>query len=140
MALDTLEHQLIQHEGLTLKLYQDTVGKWTIGVGRNLSDIGISQEEAMVLLTNDINAARASVSRAFPWFPTLDAVRQRVLIDLSFNMGIGGLQGFVHMLSAVQRGDYDTAAEELLDSKWASQVGVRATTLAYMLRTGAVPA
>src|SRR5580765_6037026 len=93
-----LEDQLIRDEGLRLKPYTDTVGKTTIGVGRNLTDVGISKDEALLLLNNDLDAAIADLSR-FPWFVALDAVRQRAVVDLRFNLGMGGFllfQRFIH--------------------------------------------
>jgi lysozyme len=136
---DALVKQLMTHEGVRLKPYTDTVGKLTIGVGRNLADVGISSEEAMLLLTNDILRTSARVMQALPWVPGLDEVRRRVLFDMAFNMGIGGLLGFKKMLAAVQAGQWLGASEEMIASKWAGQVGQRAVTLAAMMRTGLDP-
>lgn len=132
---DALRQQLIHHEGLRLKPYTDTVGKLTIGVGRNLNDRGITEAEARYLLDNDINGAINDLL-ALTWFPDLDPVRQRVFVDLCFNLGIVRLKGFVKMLDAASRKDWPTAAAELLNSKYAQQVGQRAQTLAAMLVTG----
>ena len=73
-----LHEMLIRHEGLRLKPYRDTVGKLTVGVGRNLDDVGITREEALMLLNNDIAEVRREVKRAFPWFTRLNLVRQNV--------------------------------------------------------------
>lgn len=135
---DALRQQLIAHEGVRFFPYTDTAGKLTIGVGRNLTDVGISPQEANTLLDNDINGAVAGLNRRWPWFPTLDPMRQRVLIDMAFNLGITGLAGFPKMLAAVEAGAYDEAADEMLDSTWAKQVGTRAVKLAAMMRTGTV--
>jgi len=138
----TLRDQLLRDEGCRLRLYQDQVGKWTIGVGRNLQDVGISQAEADFLLDNDISRASAAVIAHLPWTMTLDEVRRAVLINMAFNMGIGnaakrtGLLGFPKLLAACERGDWATAATEMLDSKWAGQVGVRAERLADQMRSG----
>lgn len=134
---DALRQQLIAHEGLRLRPYVDSVGKITIGVGRNLSDKGISEAEARQFLDADINNAILDMS-TFPWFADLDVVRQRALLDLCFNLGLPRLKGFVLMLDAVARKDWGTAAHELLDSHYAQQVGKRARTLAAMLRDGQV--
>lgn len=131
-----LVEQLMRHEGVRLKPYLDTVGKITIGVGRNLSDRGITKAEALAWLDEDIQLAVTELSRSFPWFAALDPVRQRVLIDMHVNMGLGTLVRFVKMLAAVGRGDYGSAADEMLASKWAAQVGRRAQRLAAMMRTG----
>lgn len=132
---DALRQQLIAHEGLTLTPYVDSVGKITIGVGRNLSDKGITEAEARQFLDADINNAILDCT-VFPWFPDLDPVRQRAVVDLCFNMGLPRLKGFTKMLAAIGRQEWGVAARELLDSHYAEQVGKRARTLARMLETG----
>lgn len=133
---ERLRAQLVRHEGERLRAYVDTVGKLTIGCGRNLEDPGISHDEAQYLLSNDIDVrVRALFTRYPTWFPQLDAVRQSVLVNMAF-MGIAKLAGFRKMLAALERGDYDTAAEEMLDSLWARQVGARARELSTQMRTG----
>ena len=130
-----LAKQLMEHEGIRLKPYRDTVGKLTIGVGRNLDDVGISMAEAMLLLQNDIQTVRLILS-GFEWYPKLDKVRQDVVTDMCFNLGPSGFALFTKMLDALKAGDYDTAAAEMLRSKWAGQVKGRAVRLAKMMRTG----
>ncbi len=137
--LERLRAQLRQHEGLRLTVYTDTVGVPTIGYGRNLRDRGITNAEADLLLNNDIADTIVALSEAFPWFDALDSVRQRALIDMAFNVGIGGLHKSPKMLAAIVGHDYHTAAVEMLDGPWAEQVGKRATTLADMVRTGIDP-
>ena len=132
---DAMRQQLRQHEGWERFPYRDTVGKLTIGCGRNLTDRGLSDEEIAYLLNNDINECFRQLDASFPWFFGLDVVRQRVFVDLCF-MGIGALRGFARMLAAVERQDWDAAAAGLLDSTYAQQVGRRAITLAAMLKTG----
>ncbi len=134
--LDAVRALLISDEGIRLKPYTDTVGKLTIGVGRNLTDVGISHAEAEYLLENDINSAVASLNQRWPWVGTLDPMRQRVLISMIFNLGAAGLAGFKLMLEAVRIGDYDEAADQMLASAWAGQVKGRAVRLARMMRTG----
>jgi lysozyme len=131
-----LEEQLIRDEALKLKPYKDSVGKLTIGVGRNLDDVGISREEALLLLANDIENAQGRLQQALPWTVHLDEVRRAALVNMTFNMGIGGLTGFHKFLAALEDLDYKRAAEEMLSSKWAHQVGVRATRLAAQIETG----
>jgi lysozyme len=132
----TLHDQLLRDEGLRLFPYIDMRGKLTIGVGRNLSDDGISQDEAMALLTNDIAAATKSLETTLPWAMALDPVRLDALINMTFNIGIGGLCEFRHMLAAVQAGDWVEARNQMLDSAWANQVGSRAQRLAIQMETG----
>lgn len=139
MNRDALKAQLIRHEGARLKPYRDTVGKLTIGVGRNLDDVGITQVEMMVMLDTDITRTEIALSKALPWYDKLDAVRQQVLVNLGFNMGVPTLLTFKRMLAACERGDWAEAKAQLLDSKWKTQVGeTRSTELAAQLLTGRV--
>ena len=133
--IEALKKMLIAHEGLKLKVYVDSVGIPTIGSGRNLQDVGISHEEAMLLLANDIDRSLADLDRVFPWWRTLSDVRQLVLADMVFNLGITRLTLFKKFIAALQAGEYDLAAAEMLSSKWAGQVGIRAQTLAGMMST-----
>lgn len=137
LDLDALRAELRRDEGVRLKPYTDTVGKLTIGVGRNLTDVGITPEEAAFLLDNDIATALGSLATK-PWFNSLDPVRQRVLVNLCFNLGINGLLGFHRMIAALIQKDYERAAHELETSKLARQTGQRNVRLAHMLRTGTV--
>lgn len=137
---------LVVSEGLRLRLYTDTVGKRSIGIGRNLDDVGISEDEAWYLAENDIRRTERDLDRHLPWWRGLGDVRMRVMLDMCFNMGIGwpgsagepgkGLRSFVNTLEAIRAGRYDDAADGMLASKWASQVGRRAVKLAHMMRTG----
>lgn len=135
-SMSQLQKQLILHEGCRLTAYRDSVGVLTIGIGRNLQHRGISQDEALMLLRNDISATITAVRKEMPWTVALDDVRQRVLCDMAFNMGIAQLLEFKQTLAAVKAGDYGKAADMMLDSRWASQVGERARRLARMMRTG----
>ena len=128
--------ELTRDEGRRLKPYVDTVGKTTIGVGRNLTDVGISDAECDTMLSNDVDRTVAWLDRNLPWWRQLDPVRQRVVINMAFNMQ-GGLLTFTNTLAAMKRGDYAAAADGMLASKWAGQVSARATRLAAMMRSGA---
>ncbi len=131
----TIVEQLILHEGLRLKPYRCTAGKLTIGVGRNLDDKGISKEEALFLLRNDIATVTTQLQK-YDWYINTDPIRQKVLIDRAYNLGVGGLLQFRRMIAALGRGDYEGAADQMLDSRWAVQVGYRAVRLAEMMRSG----
>lgn len=113
-------------------------GILTIGIGRNLRDKPLSQEERYHLLNNDIDEVIVALDQHFPWWSKLDEVRQRVLVNMAFNMGVEKLSAFTHTLGFIQSGDYASAADEMLRSAWAKQVGVRADRLAAMMRTGTV--
>lgn len=127
------------HEGVRLKPYTDSVGKLTLGVGRNLDDKGITLEEADYLLSNDISAAWLSLVSRLECFSRLDTVRQAVLLDMAVNLGTDGLLKFRKTLVLVAGGRYAEAAVEMLDSVWAKQVGLRAQRLSTMMRTGIWP-
>jgi lysozyme len=132
----TLIAELRRDEGVKLKPYRDTVGKLTLGVGRNLDDVGISDDEASALLSNDIDRACRALDLNLSWWRNLDSVRQRVLVNMCFNLGIVALLGFKDTLAAVQSGNWQAAHDGMLASKWAQQVGARATRLALMMFTG----
>lgn len=120
----------------------DPQGKLTLGYGRNLEDVELSTYESELLLVNDIYRAVVKCRMMLPFFDRLDLPRQVVLADMCFNMGIGskddgtGLLGFHKMLSAVSLRDFVRAADEMTHSKWARQVGARATRLAQVMKTG----
>ena len=132
----TLRDQLIRDEGKRLTLYQDQLGFNTIGVGHNLDAHGISEDVCELLLTEDIARAEAAVRVRLPWAAELAEPRRAVLVNMAFNMGMGGLMGFRRALAAMQAGDWPLAAREMLDSRWAGQVGERATRLAEQMKTG----
>lgn len=136
MDLKLLKKELIRDEGISLKPYKDTIGKLTIGIGRNLSDKGITAEEAYYLLDNDIHEVIAYLEQTYAWFPLISEVRQRVLVNMAFNMGPRKLSAFRNTLACIARAEYDEASKEMLKSRWATQVGARATRLSEMMRTG----
>lgn len=132
----TLIEQLIRDEAIRLFPYPDSFGKTTIGIGRNLTDVGITLAEATYLLVNDIQNATDHLEKALPWTGGLDDVRRDALINMTFNMGIGGLCTFKKFLAAIQAEDWTIARNEMLDSEWAKQVGPRAQRLAIQVETG----
>lgn len=137
MNRDELVKQLIADEALRLKPYRDTKGKLTIGVGRNLEDRGITKDEAMHLLSNDIAEVCADLDHAFVWWKDMSERRQIVLASMCFQMGLGGLLTFKKTLGAMRVGDYHRAADEMLDSKWAREDSPnRAIRLSAMMRAG----
>jgi len=149
--------ELIKHEGLKLQVYKDTLGIDTIGIGRNLEDRGISQEElddldipnmdviyeygiteadAVYLAQNDVQIVEEELLRAHPCVDRLDSVRQLILMDMAFNMGVPRLCKFQKMWNAIHEEKYDVAAKEMLDSRWANQVKSRAIKLANAMHNG----
>ena len=131
----TLIDDLMRDEGLRLKPYRDTVGKLTIGFGRNLDDQGITEDEAETLLQNDIGRTLVELDRAFPWWIGLPDDVQRGLANMAFNLGLTRLRSFKLMLGGLERGDFRRAAVEALASKWADQVGQRAVRIAALFRS-----
>jgi lysozyme len=124
-------------EGYRRKPYRCTAGKLTVGYGRNLDDVGIDQEEARYLLDRDINKVILDLA-LFPWFESLNPIRQRALINMQFQLGLGGFHAFQKMIAALAKKDYETAANEMLDSKWCKLDSPdRAKAMAEMVRNGA---
>ena len=133
MRTDKIVEQLIKHEGLRLKPYKCTSGKLTIGIGRNLEDNGITKEEALYLLYNDIDACVIDLYREIPLIKDLNGDKQEVLVNMCFNLGINRLLKFKKFLSALKSGDFKEARKEMLNSAWAFQVGNRALELADII-------
>jgi len=128
--------QLAIDEGRRPLIYLDSVGKWTGGVGRNLVDRPFSDDEIDLMLKNDIAIVEKELDRRLPWWREMAPARQNALANMCFNLGINRLLGFVQALTHMRAGQYDAAAREMLDSKWAKQVGARAIRLAVLMRTG----
>ena len=133
---DRLIEQLKRHEGVEHLPYIDTQGKMTIGIGRNLSDRGISISTINQMLMEDIELATSDLERVYPEYCDLSEDRQLVLANMSFNLGIPRYLKFEKFWAALRQGQWDLAATEMLDSRWAKQVGDRATELADMMRKG----
>ncbi len=142
-----LQAMLIEQEGKRLIPYLDILGNWTVGVGhllrpdrfcnvlgRMIDDSGITESECLSLLNDDIANALDDVNHCCSCYDDLSRPRQLALVSMAFNMGRDRLMKFVHFLNAIHKQDYDEAADEMLDSIWAKQVGIRATTLAMMMR------
>ncbi len=137
MVREKLLDMLMLHEGLELKPYQCTADKTTIGVGRNLSDVGITENEAKYLLQNDIDRILKEVEH-WSFLEKLNEPRQAVILDMVFNMGVTKFNAntWVKTFAAIQNEEWEKASNEMLDSKWAKQVGQRAIRLSQMMRKG----
>lgn len=133
---DIVRAQLRIDEGVRTKPYRDSLGKLTIGVGRNLDDNGLRLDEIAIILENDINDAETDAKALFPSFGELSANRRAVLVNMAFNLGRKRLAGFSRMRSAVAAGKFDVAARQMLGSRWARQVGDRARRLAKQMKEG----
>ncbi|VWD33945.1 lysozyme [Burkholderia lata] len=130
-----LKVELSLDEGRKNRIYVDTVGKVSGGIGRNLTDKGFRDNEIDLMYQNDVAETEGWLDRNLSWWRSLDPVRQRVMMNMAFNMQ-GKLLTFINTLAAIKRGDYAAAAAGMLDSLWARQVGARATRLAEMMRSG----
>lgn len=142
MGRDQLRAQIKRDEGARIRngrvlIYVDTVGKVTGGYGRNLTDRGLSLAEAELLLENDLDDAVKDCAAIVPGFAALDEARQGVLVNMMFNLGAVRLLQFTRTLKLIAQGEYDKAADAMLQSKWATQVGQRAVRLSRQMRTGA---
>lgn len=135
-APQNIADQLRRDEGVRKFPYQDTEGKITIGVGRNLTSEGVSDSEITTMLANDIAIVRSQLSVNLPFYVSLDQVRAMVLVNMAFNLGFHGLLEFRDALACMEKADWEGAAKAILDSDWAKQVGSRAQRLALQLTTG----
>lgn len=137
-ALEILRKMLVIQEGLETKLYYDTLGIPTIAVGRNLRDVGLSYDECMYLLDNDIRERLEQLPIRYTYFTNLSDVRKMVVISMSF-MGMKTFSEFHKFHGALMLNDYKTAAQEMLNSRWARQVKRRSQVLATMMETNEFP-
>jgi lysozyme len=135
MNIERIKATLTKHEGLRLHMYKDSVGIYTIGVGHNLEDKGISERAAQVMLEDDIEDAITDLERNLSYFKDLPTLVKEALVNLCFNLGISRLLQFKKTLAYLKSGKYERAANEVLDSRYASQVGYRALEVAEMIRS-----
>ena len=131
--LNDLKERLIKEEGLRTKPYRCSEGKLTIGVGRNLEDRGITEDEAMCLLDNDIKIVKDEILNKLPWVYCINTTAFLILMDMAFNIGVPRLLKFKNTLEYLKNDEYKKAAVEMLDSRWAVQVGKRAVELSNLM-------
>lgn len=139
MLRDQLTKQLRRDEGEILHAYQDHLGYLTIGVGILIDERkggGITPAESAWLLGNRIDGRLVELDRRLPWWRKLDEARQGVLLNMSFQLGVDGLLKFKQTLNLIERGEYEAASVEMLDSDWAKQTPERAKRLAEQMKTG----
>ena len=139
--IEKLKQMLIRHEDEVNYAYQDSEGYWTIGVGHLIDERKggkISHKISMLILDDDIKEVIGQCDRAFDWYDTLDEVRKIVVLNMVFNLGLDGFKKFKKTIYFIRIGDYQEASIEMLDSKWASQVGIRATQLSTIMKTGII--
>lgn len=144
---DAVRERVKRHEGLRLQVYDDAtgrpivagstvIGNPTIGYGVLVAAPGgLTDDEAEALLDNRLRAARSAAAR-IPEYQGLDTVRRNVLVEMVYQLGLGGVLGFVHMRKHLYAGAYTLAAAEMLASRWAKQTPARAMELATIMRSG----
>lgn len=137
-AQTKLKNILEMDEGYRQFVYKDTRGISTVAIGRNLESVGISHEEAMYLLQNDIRKAEQELVANWPYYKQLNDARQIVMVNLAFAMGAADLMQFKRMLGYIQANNWQMAAKELLASEWALQTGNRAQRLSLILERGSI--
>ena len=148
MDMVLLEAELRRDEGVRYWMYRDALGVPTTGVGHNLQahplpanwTYPLTPAQVTQLLEQDIADTLANLDRNLPWWRGLDEVRQRVVANMAFNLGIGKLLGFKNTLAAMQRGSYAVAAAGMKNSAWFKQVGNRAVRLCKAMESGEMPA
>jgi len=131
-----LIEELKRDEGVELRPYKCSAGFLTLGVGRNIEERGITMDESDYLLANDITICEEEATRVFKWYDTLSDVRQRVILNMVFNLGLTKLLNFKKFLAAMEAEDWEEAGKQMLDSRWAKQVGNRADRLEQMIVHG----
>ena len=145
-----VERILIEDEGIRKFPYLDCCGlawrkcvcqnkgKLTIGVGRNLDDVGISDDEITNLQVNDVKKITLELEKNFRWFQSLNTPRRIVIVSMAFNLGIPRLKDFKKMIEAIESGNFELAAIEMLHSSWSKQVKDRAKRLAVIMMNGQI--
>lgn len=138
-----LQKRILKHEGYREFPYLDTTGNFTVGIGHKIAidqvkdyNTGITLANAITLLESDIQLATGECSGMIPCFSALDAIRQGILIEMCFQLGLSGLLAFKKMLAALESGRFDDAAQEMLDSEWHSQTPARCEELANLMKIG----
>ena len=131
----SLLSSVIVHEGFSRYIYLDSVGVRTVGFGRNLDDRGISREEAEMLLLNDLETSTEEAKK-FEFYENLTSNRRDVIVEMIFNLGLTRFKKFKKTIGYINQANHSAAADEMLDSKWADQVGQRAITLSNKFRAG----
>lgn len=143
--MEGIENYIKKNEGLRLKPYRCSEGKLTIGYGRNLDSVkgeakkfkSITREEANTMFSEDIGTAVNALRKTFDpeYLSSLSEKRATALIDMMFNLGEGRFKGFKKMIRAVNTGNFNKAALEIMDSKYAKQVPNRAKRNADLMRS-----
>lgn len=138
MKLTQTEAYIKQEEGYRRHMYKCPSGKWTIGIGLNL-EAGLPKDEAETILRLRLDKLRAQLGAELPWFSSLNEARQAALLSMAYQMGLAGLLKWQRTLGHVASGDYESAATEMVKSRWYTQTRERARRTCYMMRYGRFP-
>ena len=136
VSVDAIKSRLKEYEGYRRLPYRCTEGYLTIGIGRNLESVGLSESESEYLLVNDIQQAVQDCENTFPWFKKLTHGRKEVLVEMRFQLGIDGVKKFKNMLKFVEDGKYTEASQEMINSAWHKQTPRRCEELAHRMFVG----
>ena len=134
--MNKMIEQIKKHEGFRGQPYLCSAGKTTIGYGRNLEANPLTEDEAEILLRNDVAKVVEDLQEGILCWHKLNDARKAVLINMMFNLGVSGFYGFRKFIAALEQGFFELAAKEMLDSKWSFQVGERSVELARQMTTG----
>lgn len=140
---DKLIKKLIEDEANRQFAYDDKTGKSvtrgsmiegkvSVGIGRNLEDVGLRQDEIHYMLNNDLNEVEDQAKK-FYWYWALSDNRKIVILSMIFNLGLAGFEKFKKTIHYIEDEQWSDAANEMMDSEWAKQVGVRAYRLSQMM-------
>ena len=136
---EQLISKIVEHEGIKRFAYTDTLSYVSVGIGRCLDakkGKGLSVDECFYLLANDIKDLKSELSK-FDWYNKQNYVRQGALIEMAFNLGVNGLINFKKMIVCLDGGNFESAAKEMADSTWATQIGInRLKDLQSRIRLG----
>ena len=137
--MDDTGKYIAAEEGYRQFPYRCTAGKLTIGYGFNLDDTGLSEAESAAILHMRIDELRTILAKRLPWFSALNEARQAALLSMAYQMGLAGLLKWQRTLGHLASGDYETAATEMVKSRWYTQTRDRARRTCYMMRYGRFP-
>lgn len=134
MLINKLKNHLLLDEGYRQFPYKCSAGKLTIGIGRNIEDVGITKEEADYLLENDIMEVITDLRKIFENFDNLPEEVIYVLCNMRFQLGYGTFRKFKNFIKAIKAESFDEAARQMTDSRWYRQVPNRANRLISIMK------
>lgn len=134
MQVEKIIESLKKHEGFRDKVYQDSLGVATIGYGFAIKDLELDEHISGLILDQKVRALVYEMAEQFDWFPWLPDPAQNVIIEMCYQLGVAGVGKFINMIAALGKEKWETAADEMLDSRWAIQTPKRANEMAMIIR------